>query len=219
LFQSAIAGIVLSALSRITTVLVDLTPLGRHLEALWMIFSPFDYSGTSAFALLLGPAAALILNGFLGKAKSRNLEIERHGNYLLKLLNRAARERLLISVTMDTRKWYVGWLTQSPNLDPQELYFQLLPFISGYRDKDTLETYRSVFYQDVLEDAKGGEEQFLITLPLKDVKIAGLFNEGVYNAFFAEPDESGPEDDGLKRDADIAADGLGEAHDTGQVGQ
>ena len=58
---------------------------------------------------------------------------------------------------MDNRKWYVGWLTQSPNLDPQELYFQLLPFISGYRDKDTLVTHRSIFDQDVLEDAERTE--------------------------------------------------------------
>jgi hypothetical protein len=138
---------------------------------------------------MLGPAAAVLFNRFRGKSKSQDLEIERHGNYLLKLLNRAAQQRDLISVTLDTRKWYVGWVGQAPNLDPQELYFQLLPFISGYRDKDTLETHRTVFYQDVLEEAEGEVAQFYITLPLKDVKVAGFFNDDVYNEFFAEPDD------------------------------
>jgi hypothetical protein len=84
----------------------------------------------------------------------------------------------------------VGWVVEAPNLDPQELYFRLLPFISGYRDKDTLVTHRSVFYQDVLEDSGQSKEEFLIMLPLKDVKIAGLFNDEVYNEFFAEPAEA-----------------------------
>ena len=75
LFQSAIAGIGLSALARMITLLVDLTPLGKHAEALWMMFSPFSYSGTSAFALLVGPIAALVINRFLTKSKSRDLEI------------------------------------------------------------------------------------------------------------------------------------------------
>lgn len=133
---------------------------------------------------------ALVLNMILDKSKSKDMEIGRHGNLLLKLLNQAHKERRLVSITLDSRKWYVGWVVQAPNLDPQELFFQLLPFISGYREKDTLVAHRSVFYQDVLEDAGQNKDQFLITLPLKDVKIAGFFNDEVYNEFFAAEDGS-----------------------------
>ena len=65
-----------------------------------MRFSPLDYSGISALALLLGPGAALIFNQFLDKAESQDLKIDRHGNYLLKLLNRARKERRLVSITL-----------------------------------------------------------------------------------------------------------------------
>jgi hypothetical protein len=116
-------------------------------------------------------------------------EIKKHGNALIRLLHRAAEESLLVSVTLDNRKWYVGWVTESPNLDPQELYFRLLPFTSGYRDKDTLETLRTVFYQNVLEDESLDPDRFFITLPLKDVKTANLFDPDVYNQYFAEPDK------------------------------
>jgi hypothetical protein len=139
----------------------------------------------------LGPVFALLVNPFINKERAKDIEIRRHGNSFTQLLHRAQKKKLLLSITLDSRKWYVGWVVESPNLDPQEFYFRILPFISGYRDKDTLQTFRSVFYQDVLREIESEPEQFYITLPLKDVKIAGLFNDDVYNEYFAEPDKDG----------------------------
>ena len=115
------------------------------------------------------------------------MEIRSHGNSLLKLLHRGEKEKRLISVTLDSRKWYVGWVAESPNLDPLEQYFRLLPFMSGYRDKDALETRRTVYYDAVLKDPTLDPNEFVITLPLKDVKIAGFFNDQIYDEYFAEP--------------------------------
>ena len=185
LFQSAIAGIALSALARSTDLLIGLSPLGPSVQKFWYKFSPFDYSATSALSLLLGPATAVLLNQFIGKQKAKDIEIRQRGNSLIKLLHRAEKEKRLISITLDIRKWYVGWVAESPNLDPQELYFRLLPFISGYRDKDTLETRRTVFYDAVLQDESLDQSEFVITLALKDVKIAGFFNDEIYDEFFA----------------------------------
>ena len=109
---------------------------------------------------------------------------------MLRLLDEAANQRRLISVTLDSRKWYVGWVVESPNLDPHEQYFRLLPFLSGYRDKDGLEPHRTVYYEAVLRDNTLDHNEFVITLPMKDVKIAGFFNDEVYDEYFAEPDSS-----------------------------
>lgn len=185
LFQSAIAGVALSAIARCAELLIDWSPLGPPIQKLWHVFSPFDYSATSALSLLLGPALALSLNLVIGKEKAKDIEIRERGNVLIKLLHRAEKENRLISITLDTRKWYVGWVAQSPNLDPQELYFRLLPFISGYRDKDTLETRRTVYYDAVLQDKTRDQSELVITLAMKDVKIAGLFNDEIYDEFFA----------------------------------
>ncbi|HEY1950973.1 MAG TPA: hypothetical protein VGG97_28430 [Bryobacteraceae bacterium] len=191
LFQSAIAGICLSAAARLIDLLIDFTPLGPPAHRLWIWFSPFSYSAVSALALLLGVFFALLVNLFINKERAKDIEIRRQGNSFTQLLHRAQKEKLLLSITLDSRKWYVGWVVESPNLDPQEFYFRILPFISGYRDKDTLQTRRLVFYQDVLRETESEPEQFYITLPLKDVKIAGLFNDDVYNEYFAEPDKDG----------------------------
>ena len=185
LFQAAIAGTCLALLARVITVVIELL-FGSKLEYWWLRLSPFEYSGSSALSLLLGPFVAVIWNLFVTKEKAKDIEIRNHGNALTKLLYQAQKENLLVSVTLDNRKWYVGWVAESPNLDPLELYFRLLPFTSGYRDKDSLEPVRLVFYDTALKEQNVNSNDLYITLPLKDVKIANLFNEDLYNEYFAE---------------------------------
>lgn len=190
LFQAAIAGVALSIFGRLVELLLALTPFGHWFENYWQIFSPFPYSATSALSLLMGPAFALLVNLFINKEKAKALELRSNGSFFLRLLDEAANEKRLISVTLDSRKWYVGWVVESPNLDPHEQYFRLLPFISGYRDKDGLEPRRTVYYEGVLRDSTIDRSEFVITLPLKDVKIAGFFNDEIYDEFFAGTDPS-----------------------------
>lgn len=187
LLQSAIAGTCLVGIARIVIEFLSLFAVGLSGLGLWYRFFPFPYSAESSLSLVLGPALAGLVNLFISTEEAKDREIRRHGNALTRLLHRAAEESLLISVTLDNRKWYVGWITSSPNLDPQELYFRLLPLTSGYRDKDTLETYRTVYYQNVLSDESLDPDRFFITLPLKDVKAANFFDPDVYNQYFAEP--------------------------------
>ena len=186
LLQAAIAGTCLAFVARILTALYGMLDSGGFFNMVWRQFSPFALSGTSALSLVLGPILALLVNAFVGIDKAKDIEIRRHGNALTKLLHRAQKDNLLISVTLDTRKWYVGWVAESPNLDPQELYFRLLPLTSGYRNKDTLETFRTNFYEGVLQDPTLNHADFFVTLPLKDVKVANLFNANVYDDYFAE---------------------------------
>jgi hypothetical protein len=186
LFQSAIAGTGLATLARILVLIAQFSALGAIAKHLWDKFSPFSYSGTSALSLLLGPALALLINIFVNRKKANDIEVRRHGNALIRLLHQAQKERRLVSITLDNRKWYVGWVAETPNLDPQELYFRILPFTSGFRDKDTLETFRTVFYKNVLEDETVDRQEFVITLALGGVASAGFFNEDVYNDYFAE---------------------------------
>ena len=188
LFQSAVAGVVLSFFARLIVLALTMTAPGAWLEARWAVFSPFPFSATSVVAMVLGPIAALILNLFIDQDVAKEIEVRRNGNPLLRLFYRAAKERFLVSVTMDTRKWYVGWILESPSLLPQERYFRLLPYMSGYRDSSTLETFRTVFYEDVLNTPGLDPDELVLVLPLEAIKTAGRFNEEVYNEYFAEPE-------------------------------
>lgn len=192
LLQAAIAGTCLAVIGRILVELIELTPLAAMFKSIWGRFAPFPFSASSALALALGPAIALIWNLFVNKETAKDVEIRKHGNALIKLLHRAQKQSHLVSITLDNRKWYIGWVAESPNLDPQELYFRLLPFMSGYRDKDNLRTYRTVSYVGALQEPSVNPQDIVITLPLKDVKVANLFSENLYNDYFEEVSPTEP---------------------------
>ena len=196
LFQSAIAGAILSLFARLIVLGLAATPPGVWLEGLWSAFSPFPFSATSALAMVLGPMAALVLNLFIDVDKAKDIELRRNGNPLVRLFYRAAEEQFLVSITLDSRKWYVGWIVESPSLLPQEKYFRVLPYISGYRDSSTLETFRTVFYEEVLDAPGLDANELVLILPIDSVKIAGRFNEKFYNEYFAEPEEDEAETTG-----------------------
>lgn len=187
LVESAVAGAVLLLLSRLLVTTFGITRLGQLLGGWWTTFAPFPFSETSAISLLIGPLLAYCINARIGLAEAKSAEIARHGNAFIQLLHQANEQEQLISITLDTRKWYVGMVAESPNLDPTELYFRLIPILSGYRDKDTLRTYRTVSYQEILQNPDFNPAEFTITLPLKDVKIANLFDANAYQDYFAEP--------------------------------
>ena len=186
LFQSAIAGVVLSFFARLIVLAIANTDAGAWVAARWSTFSPFPFSATSALSMILGPITAIMLNLFIDADKAKEIEVRRNGNPLIRLLYRAAKERFLVSITMDNRKWYVGWILESPSLLPAERYFRLLPYMSGYRDSATLETFRTVFYEDVLNSPEIDKDELVLTLPIDSVKMASRFNENVYNEYFAE---------------------------------
>ncbi len=191
LFQTAIAGTCLAVLARLINIVFELISGVNVVDTAWAKFAPFNmtFSGTTALSLMLGPAMAVIWNFFIGKEEAKEKEISKHGNAFTQLLLRAQKEKQLVSITLDSRKWYVGWITESPNLDPQELYFRILPYRSGYRDKDNLRTVYTTFYDGALTESLSKREDLIITLPLKDVKTANLFDEDLYNDYFSEPPE------------------------------
>ena len=139
--------------------------------------------------MILGPVAAIVLNLFIDTDRAKEIEVRRNGNPLTRLLYRAAKEQFLVSITLDSRKWYVGWILESPSLLPAERFFRLLPYMSGYRDQATLETFRTVFYEDVLNSHELDKDELVLTFPIDSVKSAGRFNENVYNEYFAEPEQ------------------------------
>jgi hypothetical protein len=187
LFQTAIAGTLLAVVARVAIVGIEMTAGHYPGHAFWSRFAPFPYSGTSILSLALGLVFALIVNLFIGPDKAKDREIRRHGNLMTQLLHLSARERRLVSITLENRKWYVGWVAESPSLYPQEIYFRLLPLTSGYRKPDTLETVITNSYENVLADPRFPEKELVLTFAVSEIKIANLFNEDVYNDYFAEP--------------------------------
>ena len=80
LFESAIAGVCLSAISRILILLLKVLPLGLRSKQMWDELSPFPFSGTAIGALLLGFAIVLIANRVWNEEWAKGKVLERYGN-------------------------------------------------------------------------------------------------------------------------------------------
>ena len=188
LLTSAVAGAFLLLFGRVLVLLFGQIPwFGPWAGEFWYHLSPFPHSDTCAWSFVLGPLLAkFAVNQMYGleAAKNKQLEEDKEADSFTRLLHTAVKDKRLISVTLETRKWYVGFVAEAPNLKPTEQFFRILPMVSGYRDKDTLKTFRTVFYEDILEAPDSAD--FVITLPIDDVKSANFFDPDVYEAYFAE---------------------------------
>lgn len=185
----------LLALARIIIVSAQLSPppistAAADVQWVWMRLSPLEYSGSATGALLLGVVLPLFGNLFYGRESAKDRVLRSHRNPLFKLLHEAATARTPIAVTMANRKWYAGIVMDSPNLDPQEQYFRILPVFSGYRETESLKVQLTVYYS--IKPTATDTADFVLTLPLADVKSAHRFNPDVFFEFFGNqrPPES-----------------------------
>lgn len=189
LIESAIAGTVVGAIARALIVLFSGSEWIRGASSYWAKLAPWPDSEVAGLSLVVGLGLALAVNLVIDKDRAKSLEVERQGSSIIRLLFEAEKSDELISITLDNLKWYVGYVTEIPNLDPSETHFRLLPIFSGYREKESLETFRTVFYEDALIDPARDPEDFVVTLPLADVKMACLFDSEIYEKYFCEEDE------------------------------
>jgi hypothetical protein len=137
-------------------------------------------------------------------AKDKQLNDLEQADAFTRFLHVATRGSRLISITLSNRKWYVGYVAEAPSLNPNEKYFRILPLVSGYRDKDTLETLRTTFYEEVLKTAKSGD--FVVTPPIADVQTANFFDPDLYDEHFSEDDDAGAYDESDDADLDDSED-------------
>jgi hypothetical protein len=209
LFESSIAAALLLLLARVSVVVIRSTPAGGWLKSRWDVFAPIPYLGTGSAALILGVLLGYTYNWLnnpdplrerlswrhlrqaaqarsrRNSERARDTEIQNHGSALIRLIHKAEKDSILVSITLSSRKWYVGYIAEAWSLDPQEAYFRLLPILSGYREKDTLQAIRTTDYIPVFRDPTVDTTRFVVVLALRDVQMASLFDERVYEEHFA----------------------------------
>lgn len=162
-----------------------------------------DSTKTDPFPIALIALFALVAGGPLGKAlnvifwKGRFLAKAIEGDYLEVLLSRAATIRMPVSMTLKSRKVYVGFVLQT--LDPvkDRKWITILPLLSGYRDKDTSRLVFVTNYQDVYGNNRPVDgaaklpkpldhlapTDFEITIPVGELQSVNLFDVVAYKAF------------------------------------
>jgi len=106
------------------------------------------------------------------------------------LLVQAIDEGKLIFVTLKSRKVYIGYVA-APRMEHHETqHLAIIPFISGYRDKDTLRYHEQHKYFD-LYLSKGIDADstplniahFRHVIPMDQIEAVSLFDTETYKSF------------------------------------
>lgn len=190
IFFAAAAGVGLLSLAFLIT--RGVLRFWPAIGASWHSVVPFPYSGTSFLAFLLGAFGWWPLNRVLHpQDKEARRTIQDWNDFLEVLLERAQRDVKLISLTLKSRKVYVGIVTRSFDPVNERKHIAILPIKSGFRDFHNLELtfttdYARVYAQIIRRQvsvAAGGIRDFEIVIPVSEIEAASLFDPQAYDLF------------------------------------
>lgn len=106
------------------------------------------------------------------------------------LLVQAIDEDMLIFVTLKSRKVYIGYVA-APRIEHSHTqHLAIIPYISGYRDKDTLRYHEQHRYYElylskgITADSAGlNLQHFRHVIPMDQVEAVSLFDTNTYVSF------------------------------------
>jgi hypothetical protein len=188
LLNSAFAGILLlGACFILRAFFIAISPeTVEHLSKLLPIHAP--YFGTTSMSLLVAVGATEIANLFINRLKAIKRAIATSGNEFELLLSSSFFEAHLLQFTMDSGKFYVGWVKELPK-PFTTTYIRITPAFSGYRKEDkelVFTTQYLTVYASYIEDGSVANTNELKTdLVLKADKInsVSFFDMDMYNRF------------------------------------
>lgn len=170
----------------------------------WRVMvEPVDPEATAALAtfflaFVLGVVFGLLL-WMLSRRQAVQLAvvdriIDRYGSGLEKLLSGFINSGLLISVTLENQKVYIGYPGLTPMPQPRreeaDNYFGLLPIVSGYREQTTQKLRFTTDYTEVYGEVRAGMHpgvtigDFEIIIPIDRVVTVNPFSLDIEQGAF-----------------------------------
>jgi hypothetical protein len=189
LLNSAFAGILLLGFCfLLRAILIAIWPeTVEYFSKLLPIHAP--YFGTTSLSLFVAVAATEIANLFINRLNAIKRAISTSGNEFELLLSSSFFDAHLLQFTMDSGKFYVGWVKELPK-PFTTTYIRITPAFSGYRKADDKElvftTQYLTVYASYIDDGSVADANELKTdLVLKADKINSIsfFDMDMYNRF------------------------------------
>jgi hypothetical protein len=188
LIESGIAGAFLLLAGRVVTYYL-------HRWAVWPIQTtenwwnqwapPVDFLASAGCSLVLGigvPCLVYLIPGCRRDAAIAKA-IERYGSSLQRMLFSASIRERPVMLTLRSRKVYVGWIVDAPNLKIHESHLKIIPMFSGYRDEHTLEVVPTQDYRPVYEKIHSSRKNFAVAIPIDDVQSCSSFDKIAFSLF------------------------------------
>jgi hypothetical protein len=159
----------------------------------------------SAILSLFLPLVLNLLPRFSTRIRNRVVKEAITDNEFEILIYWAVLNTKLLSVTMENKKFYIGWCDNLPNPTKPREWLLLLPLFSGIRDPDTMRLvfttdYLSVYDEIISEDDSDYQKDehyinskkikdFRICLPANKISCINVFNLDSYEKFKSQYEE------------------------------
>lgn len=191
LFESAIWGVVLVALSHL--LLIGLggsdIPWIWWLQETWRFHIPVPGLETFALAFALTGISPRGINLVFRRDRAVRTTIQEYGTELEKLLYRSIQSILPVSVTLANEKVYIGWPVWTPEPRGETRDLAVLPAFSGFRDPHTKRLTISTEYLPIYDRIRDGTldlaaDDFQVVIPLDEIRTANLFSLDLDQSLF-----------------------------------
>lgn len=202
--ESALVAILLTGAARLAAMALAQS---AWVTGIWAaIAPPFDFFGTALLSIIIGVVSPVLLNA-LGEAMDKHDRVRallakvwvfsnrralstamrRHGSELHRILYTALDEERQVSITMDSKKVYIGYVYGAPKLEPHDSFVAILPLLSGYRSPETMDLKLTQNYLAVYaKDPTLRKADFVVVLPLAQIRSASFFEQSAYTRFEIE---------------------------------
>lgn len=168
---------------------------------------PFEYEGIeeSFYIFILSPILAFIFNLIFPKKFLFRLTLKKQGNQIEKILWSSLTEKKdedkLLMITTSSNKVYVGYINkiQKPI---GESYVSIIPYFSGYREKETQKLIISTDYFSAIESFVNDEkvklidEKMGVVINKSNIALISKFDIDVFEAFQLNENDNNTEPPG-----------------------
>ncbi|WP_143537640.1 hypothetical protein [Rubrivirga marina] len=161
---------------------------------------PFPFAGSGLLSLALGLAAPEILNPRMDAEERHREVVKSDGDRLEVLLDRAIDNKWQVSITMDSGKVYIGYVSAPVDPAQERRYITLIPSVSGYRDPKTHILQLTTDYTQVLLNVDHEASRFNnmtrgdfeVIIPVGSLRSINVFDQTAYQLFneINGPDEA-----------------------------
>jgi hypothetical protein len=163
----------------------------------WKTTIPFEFLGTSLLAFLLLVAFGFFPNRWIDEEQQIKKIVRDDNDGIEWILLKALEEAKLVSITLKSRKVYIGFISQnffSPWQGVKSI--KVIPVYSGYRDEKDFHIVFTTSYDTVIkytveeDDIDLDIDDFQMGIPVSEMITVNIFDPRVYEQF-SKPEDAG----------------------------
>jgi len=186
LLDSSVWGLVMLVVARALTFSAHYFSWLDSPKAMWYEIPPWPFIGTASLSTVLGYFSPWLINRFWMDAEtSKDTAIENSGDPLAILLNDAIARNSPVEISLQSRKFYIGYVTSFPLPDSKNKHLALLPLLSGYRDPQSLRFNFTTNYSPARQLKDFDANDLKVVIPVDTILSARFFDASVYTRTFS----------------------------------